>query len=78
MFWFFLKFRLLEKLGTIICLRQSLGAIVECQVKPDFKSIRSCTAVSLPDVLTWQDMYPLCASVELNGRAAGWHAGKSK
>lgn len=34
---FFKKFMLLEKLGIIICLRQSLGAIVEGQVKNKFK-----------------------------------------
>lgn len=31
----------------------------------------SCTAVSLPDVLTWQDMHPLCASVELEELEVG-------
>lgn len=78
MFFFFKKLRLLERLATVISLRQSLGAIVECQVIPDLKNIGISTAVSLPDVLTWQDTYPLCASVELNRRAAGWCAGKSK
>lgn len=72
------QFRLLEGLGAITPLRQSLGAIVEYQVKPDLKNIRSCTAVSLPGVVIWQDMCPLCASVELNRRAAAWLAGKKK
>lgn len=78
MFVFFKKLRLLERLAPVISPRQSLGAIVECQVIPDLKNIGISTAVSLPDVLTWQDTYPLCASVELNRRAAGWRAGKSK
>lgn len=78
MFFFFKKLRLLERLATVISLRQSLGAIVECQVIPDLKNIGISAAVSLPDVLTWQDTYPLCASVELNRRAIGWRAGRSK